>query len=163
EIKTLHADLPVVMISGHATIATAMKATRLGASDFIEKPLDLDQTLAALTRALRAQRPASDIKNSKEGRLWSEEGVTRVGDHLYGLLTRLLFESLNLKGRAVPQKTLAISVVVYGHGVHTGQKSGLILEPLPPSSGIHYTGMSEGKPVPAHVNYVESTGFATAL
>lgn len=163
EIKSLHAELPVVMISGHATIATAMKATRLGASDFIEKPLDLDQTLAALSRALGARKPVSNTESSREGQIWREEVESRVGDHLPGSLTRLVFESVSLKGRAVPQKTLAKSVVVYGHGVHTGQKSGLILEPLPPSSGIHYTGMSEGKPVPAHVNYVESTGFATTL
>src|SRR5882672_4550008 len=52
EIKRLRPDATVVMISGHATIETAVKATRLGAYDFIEKPLSLEKTLATLTRAL---------------------------------------------------------------------------------------------------------------
>ena len=39
----------------------------------------------------------------------------------------------------------------------------LLLEPLPPFSGIHFVGVSESTPVPAHVDYVESTGFATTV
>lgn len=46
----------VVMISGHGTIETAVKATRLGAFDFIEKPLSLDKTLLVLRNALRQRR-----------------------------------------------------------------------------------------------------------
>ena len=47
---------PVVMISGHGTIETAVKATRLGAYDFIEKPLSLEKTLLTVTRALEHGR-----------------------------------------------------------------------------------------------------------
>ncbi len=56
EIKRLRPGATVVMISGHATIETAVKATRLGAYDFIEKPLSLEKTLATLTRALEHGR-----------------------------------------------------------------------------------------------------------
>lgn len=42
KIKDLDADLPVVMISGHGNVETAVKATKLGAYDFLEKPLSLD-------------------------------------------------------------------------------------------------------------------------
>jgi two-component system, NtrC family, nitrogen regulation response regulator NtrX len=52
EIKRLRPDVAVVMISGHGTIETAVKATRLGAYDFIEKPLSLEKTLLTVTRAL---------------------------------------------------------------------------------------------------------------
>ena len=52
EIKKLRPDATVVMISGHGTIETAVKATRLGAYDFIEKPLSLEKTLLTATRAL---------------------------------------------------------------------------------------------------------------
>ncbi|HYX52779.1 MAG TPA: sigma-54 dependent transcriptional regulator [Candidatus Limnocylindrales bacterium] len=50
-------DAPeVVMISGHGTIETAVKATKLGAFDFLEKPLSLDRTLIVLKNALDAHR-----------------------------------------------------------------------------------------------------------
>jgi two-component system, NtrC family, nitrogen regulation response regulator NtrX len=56
EIKRLRPDAPVVMISGHGTIETAVKATRLGAYDFIEKPLSLEKTLITVSRALEHGR-----------------------------------------------------------------------------------------------------------
>lgn len=46
---------PVVMMSGHGTVETAVEATRLGAYDFIEKPLALAKLLITLERALEAQ------------------------------------------------------------------------------------------------------------
>src|SRR5213593_559392 len=49
EIKRLRPDALVVMISGHGTIETAVKATKLGAYDFIEKPLSLEKTLLIVT------------------------------------------------------------------------------------------------------------------
>ena len=39
-IKSVHPDLPILIISGHGTIETAVKAVKLGAFDFLEKPLD---------------------------------------------------------------------------------------------------------------------------
>jgi len=56
EIKRVRPEQPVVMISGHGTIETAVKATRLGAYDFIEKPLSLEKTLLAVARALEHSR-----------------------------------------------------------------------------------------------------------
>jgi two-component system nitrogen regulation response regulator NtrX len=51
-IKRLRGDTTVVMISGHGTIDTAVRATKLGAYDFIEKPLSLEKTLVVTARAL---------------------------------------------------------------------------------------------------------------
>src|ERR1700745_1459937 len=45
--------MPVVMMSGHATIETAVEATRVGALDFLEKPIALQRLLATVKRALR--------------------------------------------------------------------------------------------------------------
>jgi two-component system, NtrC family, nitrogen regulation response regulator NtrX len=56
ELKRLRPEATVVMISGHGTIETAVKATRLGAYDFIEKPLSLEKTLLTVTRALQHAR-----------------------------------------------------------------------------------------------------------
>jgi len=47
-----HPNVPVIMISGHATIADAVAATRAGAFDFLEKPLGRDRLLLALKNAL---------------------------------------------------------------------------------------------------------------
>jgi two-component system nitrogen regulation response regulator NtrX len=56
ELRRLRPEAPVVMISGHGTIETAVKATRLGAYDFVEKPLSLEKTLLTVTRALEHGR-----------------------------------------------------------------------------------------------------------
>lgn len=50
---------PVVMISGHGTLETAVEATRLGAVDFIQKPVSLAKLLATVKQALGARQPAS--------------------------------------------------------------------------------------------------------
>ena len=56
EIKKARPEVAVIMISGHGTIETAVKATKLGAYDFIEKPLSLEKTLLAVARALEHTR-----------------------------------------------------------------------------------------------------------
>lgn len=55
EIKELKPELPVIMISGHGNIEVAVKATRIGAYDFLEKPLSLERVLLATKRALEKQ------------------------------------------------------------------------------------------------------------
>jgi len=55
-IKRLHGELPVIMISGHGTIETAVKATKLGAYDYMEKPLDLEKVHLAVRHALDQRR-----------------------------------------------------------------------------------------------------------
>jgi DNA-binding NtrC family response regulator len=49
-------DCPVVMMSGHGTVDTAVEATRLGAFDFVEKPLSLAKLLRTVERALDAAK-----------------------------------------------------------------------------------------------------------
>jgi len=55
-VRTLDPEVPVVVISGHGTIETAVKAVRMGAQDFVEKPLALEKTLLAVRNALRQRR-----------------------------------------------------------------------------------------------------------
>jgi len=65
EFKRIRPETAVVMISGHGTIETAVKATKLGAYDFIEKPLSLEKILLAATRALdhgRLERENRDLR-----------------------------------------------------------------------------------------------------
>ncbi len=54
KIKKDYPELPVVMISGHGTIETAVKAIKVGAYDFIEKPFKTDRLLLMIDRALEA-------------------------------------------------------------------------------------------------------------
>ncbi|MDG4476430.1 sigma-54-dependent transcriptional regulator [Thiovibrio frasassiensis] len=55
-IKESHAELPVIMISGHGTIETAVQATKMGAYDFIEKPPSYDKIILSINNALDLAR-----------------------------------------------------------------------------------------------------------
>ena len=65
-IRETDAELPVVVISGHGTIETAVKAVRLGAQDFVEKPLSLEKTLLAVKNALQRRRLESEVRVLKQ-------------------------------------------------------------------------------------------------
>ena len=56
EIKKNHPYIQVVMITGHGTIETAVQATKLGAFDFIEKPLSIEKVIVAINNALNFRR-----------------------------------------------------------------------------------------------------------
>jgi len=66
EIKDIKAGLPVIMISGHGNIELAVKATRSGAYDFLEKPLSLERVLLAATRALEKRTLEMENKALKQ-------------------------------------------------------------------------------------------------
>ncbi len=66
EIKSLKPDLPVIMISGHGNIELAVKATRMGAYDFLEKPLSLERVLLAAQRALERKTLETEYKALKQ-------------------------------------------------------------------------------------------------
>src|SRR5881396_2681054 len=88
EIKRTRPDAIVVMISGHGTIETAVKATKLGAYDFIEKPLSLEKTLLIVTRALEHARLAREnaaLRESLAGRaeiIGESEPVRRLREQI---------------------------------------------------------------------------------
>ena len=54
-VQESHPETVVVMISGHGTVETAVKATKLGAFDFLEKPLSIEKTLVVVKNALEHQ------------------------------------------------------------------------------------------------------------
>src|SRR5690606_28750826 len=58
-------DLPIVMISGHGNIETAVAATKLGAYDFIEKPFKADRLVLVADRALETSRLKREVKELK--------------------------------------------------------------------------------------------------
>jgi two-component system, NtrC family, nitrogen regulation response regulator NtrX len=66
QIKRDNADLPVVMISGHGNIETAVAAIKRGAYDFIEKPFKADRLILVATRALETSRLKREVKELKQ-------------------------------------------------------------------------------------------------
>ena len=62
-------EIPVVMISGHGTIETAVQATRIGAFDFIEKPLSYDKVILSVNQGLRVARLEQENRLLREASL----------------------------------------------------------------------------------------------
>ncbi len=65
-IKRDHPDMPVVMISGHGNIETAVSAIKKGAYDYIEKPFKADRLVVIATRALEASQLRREVKDLKQ-------------------------------------------------------------------------------------------------
>jgi UDP-3-O-[3-hydroxymyristoyl] N-acetylglucosamine deacetylase len=135
-------EVPVIVISGHGTIDTAVRVIRMGAFDFLEKPFQLDALLRVVDRALGggADEPEVAVDASPGPGAAPVAAPRRIG-----------------------QRTIARSVVVNGQGLHSGVRTGLILQPLPPGSGIVFESIATGETVPALVDWVDSTGYATTL
>jgi UDP-3-O-acyl N-acetylglucosamine deacetylase len=175
-LKAIAPERQVIMISGHATISTAMTSVKLGAFDFIEKPLSLDVLLLTIRRALDRQKNLSSAEGS--GKMVAEEpfeyrkiSLGGVGGELpdpalgsLGEPTPFSKGTAKTKGSSsLPQRTLKQSMVLYGTGLHSGKKTGLLFQPLPPHSGILFGNISSDEVVPAHLDYVQTTEFATSL
>ncbi len=67
QLRQQDPDVRVVMISGHATIATAVQAVKQGAFDFLEKPLDADRLLVTVQRAMEHRQLVGENARLREG------------------------------------------------------------------------------------------------
>lgn len=76
-----HPAVPVIMLSGHATIDAAVEATRIGALEFLEKPISLQRLLGSVQRVLASQPKPGPIKPDRNtapestptrGRSWAD-------------------------------------------------------------------------------------------
>ena len=90
EIKQTLPQLPVVIISGHGNIETAVKATKLGAFDFVEKPLSLERTLLCVQNALELYRLGEEnlLWRQKAIRRWQITGKSAVVESLRSQIKR---------------------------------------------------------------------------
>lgn len=77
EIKKLDSLLEVVIISGHGNVETAVKITKLGAFDFIEKPLDLEKTIIIVRNALKQRQLQKQIRFMEES---EDEKFIMIGE-----------------------------------------------------------------------------------
>jgi len=78
-LKTIRPSCQVIIISGHGTIETAVRATRLGAFDFMEKPLSMDKTLLVIKNALRQKKLEEENLQLREEMCRS---FTMIGDSI---------------------------------------------------------------------------------
>ena len=141
----------VILMSGHGNIETAVKATKIGAFDFIEKPLSMETVIKVIAAAIE----------SKEDK-WSEKDNISTEKYTFFKIPKLHNEKKHAKIKT-PQKTISRSIVLYGRGLHSGLKTGLILEPLPPDSGIHFGSLTNPETIPADVMFVDNTNYSTNL
>lgn len=90
ELKRVHPDLPVVIISGHGTIETAVAAIKKGAYDFVEKPFNADRLILVVNRALEAARLTRENAELKENAPdWGLVGSSTVVSALRGVIERV--------------------------------------------------------------------------
>lgn len=228
EIKNKYPLIEVVVISGHGSIETSVKAIKLGAFDFIEKPLSLEKVIMTVNLAIKnrsdAKKSITTKKITKQAKTGKSDELIRTSlkdlnpdlSHLekssnkhitkkqYSIKEReqawekefileqlrknswnpekvagelgitnsqfkqkLAYHQIKLskpdRKKEKNQRTLQSSVVLCGQGLHSGIKTGLILSPLPPDSGIVFEDISTGETVDAHIDNVESTKYATTL
>ncbi len=138
-IRRINGNAKVIVISGHGNISTAVEAVKKGAVDFIEKPLSIEKVLEVIGRC---------FEDKKEPTL--KETPFRLKPLVCGEKT-------------FRQRTIGKSIVLYGHGLHTGIKTGMILFPMPENTGIIFENVPHGERIPAFVDYVYSIGYASSL
>jgi len=150
----------VIMISGHGTASTAVKSIKMGAHDYLEKPLSYAQTVAAVRAALAAKGSAA------RGELLTQNGASADLTKTREETLRRLEPPPALPQLAVtdrPQRTIRESSVIYGLGLHSGSRTGMAIQPLPPDTGIHFLTLPQDTVIPAHVGSVADTDYATTL
>ena len=154
-LRRIDPNVAVIMISGHGTVATAVKAIRMGAYEYLEKPLSYNQLVEALEGALEHRRNLEADRQPK-----AEASRDRV--EIQREISPPPSLSVIRNGRK-HQRTIKRSTVIYGLGLHSGKRTGMVLQPLPPNSGIHFLTLPAEKVIAAHVDRVAETDYATTL
>ncbi|MDO9081416.1 MAG: response regulator [Desulfuromonadales bacterium] len=66
EVKSLYPDIQVIILTGMATVDSAVEATNLGAFSYLRKPYDIDQLLLQIQRAIEKQRVEEELRLSRQ-------------------------------------------------------------------------------------------------
>ena len=144
-LRETHADLPVIMMSGHAGIDAAVNAIKLGAVDFMEKPLQLEILLDKIAIVL-SNKPPDKIKDLASD---TRMEVAKI------INPNVPSGAVQLEESERPQRTLKGNVVLNGKGLLTGRNTGVILSPLDPNSGIVFQTLDDTS-LSAHITNIEN-------
>ena len=150
-LRLSHPDLPVLMMSGHAGIESAVSAIKLGARDFLEKPLHLEVILDKIATILSRKRVPVLDELPSDTRLEEAKIINRV----------IPEESVFLEDSEISQKTLKKNVVLNGKGLMSGRNTGVILSPLPENSGIIFRTL-DGISIQGNITSLENYEHAVA-
>lgn len=144
-LKRLHnrfPALPIIMMSGHAGIDTAVAAIKAGAYDFMEKPLHLEVLLDKVKSALERKPAGSSAALPSDTRLEIASADLLMPPGM-----------VDLADSSEPQRTLRENVVLNGVGLLSGRKTGIILSPLGIDEGIVFQTL-DGQIIPGHITAV---------
>lgn len=97
-LQTDHPDLPVVMISGHGNVETAVSAIQRGAYDYIEKPFKIDRLLLITQRAIEASKLRTEVADLKERTGGDESELAGVSSAI-GQVRSLIEKSAGTRSR----------------------------------------------------------------
>jgi two-component system response regulator FixJ len=104
QLSTVHADVPVIVITGHGDVPLAVRAMKAGAVDFIEKPFSDDVILASVETAVHNRRvrsaAADDIVNKRIARLTPRE-LDVFQEVILGHPNKVIAYHLNISARTV--------------------------------------------------------------
>ncbi|MCP3964356.1 MAG: UDP-3-O-[3-hydroxymyristoyl] N-acetylglucosamine deacetylase [bacterium] len=154
-LRDLDPRAAVIMISGHGTVSTAVKAIRMGAYDYLEKPLSYNQVLEAAAGALEQRR---SVTGDQTRPIEARRNRTEIEKEIIPPP-----ELPIVRNARKHQKTIKRSTVIYGLGLHSGTRTAMVMQPLPPNSGIHFLTLPAEKVIAAHVGQVDDTEYATTL
>jgi DNA-binding NtrC family response regulator len=119
-LRAAHAELPVVMMSGNATVEIAVKATKLGAVDFVEKPLSTEKILITIGNALKM---ASLRRENAELRRLAGDGFEMIGR---GPAMKRIFETIAKtapsQGRVLVTGPNGTGKELVARAIHAGSK-----------------------------------------
>ncbi|MBF0289887.1 MAG: UDP-3-O-[3-hydroxymyristoyl] N-acetylglucosamine deacetylase [SAR324 cluster bacterium] len=144
EFKGEYPDIPVIMISGHAGIESAVSSIKLGAYDFLEKPLHLDVLLDKVSGALADKPKRNNKELPSDTRL--EVAICRKSIHA---------DSISLVESEQPQRTLKKNIVLNGTGLLSGRNTGIIMSPLGVNEGIIFQSL-DGYAIPGNITSLEN-------
>jgi UDP-3-O-[3-hydroxymyristoyl] N-acetylglucosamine deacetylase len=154
----------IIMISGHGSVSAAVSALKAGAYDFMEKPLSLDKVIFVLKRGLEYRQVRDE--NLKLKTILGHEDELAGNDEKKKLLREstatIEFDSGDTQ-YFHKQKSVAVSNIIYGIGLHSGEKTGMVIKPLPTGKGIRFENISKSGYIPARIEYLNNTGYATSI
>lgn len=154
----------IIMISGHSSISSAVSALKGGAYDFLEKPLSLDKVVFSLKRGLEYRQVLEENLKLKsilqQSQANGDAAARAVKAHENTGVVEIPIQDPAILCR---QKTIREEKIFYGIGLHSGEKTGMAISPLPPGKGIRFENLSQDGYIPARIEYLDSTGFATSI